>query len=78
MIGWDDFGNHIGFDVGMSNKVLFWHDKWCIDRSWKEAYLVLYACSNPKDASIAFMFVCPRDGMSREWNVTFCRDFNDW
>jgi hypothetical protein len=78
MMGWDDFRSYIGFDAGMGTKVLFWHDNWCTNLSLKEVNPVLYACSTTKDASIASMFVCPRDGKSREWNVTFYRDFNDW
>jgi hypothetical protein len=78
MMGWDDFWRHTGFEVDLGTKVLFWHDRWCIDLPLKEMYPVLFACSNNKDASIASLFEDPKEGRSRVWSVTFCRDFNDW
>ena len=78
MMGWDDFRRHTSFEVGLGTKVLFWHDRWCIDLPLKEMYPVLFACSNNKDASIASLFEDPKEGRSRVWSVTFCRDFNDW
>ena len=44
----------------------------------KELYPDLYACSNNKDASIASVYVNLGAGRSRDWSMTFCRDFNDW
>ena len=64
--------------VGLGTEVLFWHDKWCTDPYLKDLYPVLYACSNNKDAFIASLFVDSREGRSRDWSVTFGRDFNDW
>ena len=64
--------------VGLGSKVLFWHDKWCIELPLKDMYPVLFACSNNKDAFIASLFEEPTAGRSRVWNITFCRDFNDW
>jgi hypothetical protein len=77
-MGWDDFWRHTGFEVGLGTKVLLWYDKWCTDVSLKELYPTLYACSNNKDAFIASVYVRSGEGRSREWSVTFCRDFNDW
>ena len=64
--------------MGLGSKVLFWHDKWCTELPLKDMYPGLFACSNNKDAFIASLFEEPSDGRSRVWNVTFCRDFNDW
>ena len=64
--------------MGLGTKVLFWHDRWCIDLSLKDMYPVLYACSNNKDAFIASLFEDSRDGRSRDLIVTFCRDINYW
>uniref|UniRef100_A0A2N9F4W2 Reverse transcriptase domain-containing protein n=1 Tax=Fagus sylvatica TaxID=28930 RepID=A0A2N9F4W2_FAGSY len=77
-MGWADFWRHTGFKVGLGTKVLLWYDKWCTDVSLKELYPTLYACSNNKDAFIASVYVTSGEGRSREWSVTFCRDFNDW
>jgi hypothetical protein len=41
MVGWDDFRSYIGFDVGMGNIVLFWHDNWCTNLSLKEVSVSL-------------------------------------
>ena len=62
----------------MSVCVSLWHDKWCTDVSLKELYPDLFACSNNKDDFIASVFVSSGEGRSRDWNVSFCRDFNDW
>jgi hypothetical protein len=78
MRGWDDFRRYTSFEVGLGSKVLFWHDKWCTELPLKDVYPVLFACSNNKDAFIASLFEEPSAGRSRVWNVTFCRDFNDW
>uniref|UniRef100_A0A2N9F1I0 Reverse transcriptase domain-containing protein n=1 Tax=Fagus sylvatica TaxID=28930 RepID=A0A2N9F1I0_FAGSY len=78
VMGWDDFRRYTTFEVGLGSKVLFWHDRWCIDLPLKDVYPVLYACSNNKDASIASLLEEPSEGRSHEWSVTFCRDFNDW
>jgi hypothetical protein len=39
MAGWDNFHSYIFFDVGTSNRVQFWHDKWCGDRPLKDMSL---------------------------------------
>ena len=77
-MGWADFWRHTGFEVGLGTKVLLWHDKWCTDVALKELYPALYACSNNRDAFIASVYVSSGEGRSRDWSVTFCRDFNDW
>ncbi len=78
MMGWDDFRRYTVFEVGLGMKVLFWHDRWCIDLPLKEVYPVPFAYSNNKDASIASLLEESREGRSRVWSVTFCRDFNNW
>jgi hypothetical protein len=78
MMGWDDFRRYTSFEVGLGSKVLFWHDKWCTELPLKDMYSVIFACSNNKDAFIASLFEEPIAGRSRVWNVSFCRDFNDW
>jgi hypothetical protein len=78
MMVWDDFWRYTSFEVGLGSKVLFWHDKWCTELPLKDVYLVLFACSNNKDAFIASLFEEPSAGRSRVWNISFCRDFNDW
>ena len=78
MMGWDAFAKHTRFDVGMGNRVLFWYDAWCNDRSLKDIYPVLFASSNCKDATIDSLFTCPINGRHSEWSITFYRDFNDW
>uniref|UniRef100_A0A2N9I6Z1 Reverse transcriptase zinc-binding domain-containing protein n=1 Tax=Fagus sylvatica TaxID=28930 RepID=A0A2N9I6Z1_FAGSY len=37
-MGWDGFSAHAGFDVGLGNRVLFWHDSWCSDHPLKEYF----------------------------------------
>ena len=41
-MGWEMFGLHIWFKVGIENRIHFWHDLWCGDQSLKEAFPLLY------------------------------------
>ena len=44
MAGWEDFSTHILFDVGVSNRVRFWHDRWCGSRLLKDMFPLLFEC----------------------------------
>jgi hypothetical protein len=77
-MGWEAFSTHISFEVGLGTRVSLWHDKWCSDRPLKELFPGLYGCSLNQDDTIASALVCQGIGQSREWNVIFGRDFNDW
>ena len=45
MLGWESFNAHLRYNVGISDKVRLWHDKWCGDVILKEAFPVLYECT---------------------------------
>ena len=51
-MGWDDFSTHLSFNVGLGNRVHFWHDRWCSDRPLKEHFLELLGCSLNQDDTI--------------------------
>ena len=61
-----------------ANQIRFWHDKWCGDALLKSMFLVLFACSSSRDASLASCLTNSGVNEGRVWNITFIRDFNDW
>jgi hypothetical protein len=50
--GWRNFSCHTKFEVGDGPKIRFWHEQWCEDVAFKEAFSVLFSIANAKDASI--------------------------
>ena len=56
MAGWEDFSTYILFDVGQSNRVRFWHDRWCGSQPLKEMFPLLFECSRDRDAHIDFFY----------------------
>lgn len=40
---WDGFVNDVQFEVGVGDKVRFWHDRWFGEHPLKEQYLALYS-----------------------------------
>ena len=56
MAGWEDFSTYILFDVGQSNRVCFWHDRWCGSQPLKEMFPLLFECSRDRDAHIDFFY----------------------
>ena len=78
IMGWEVFASYFGHDVGMGNRVLFWHDSWCSNRPFKETFPVLFGCSLNQDDFVASVLVSRSPGSPREWNLSFGRSFNDW
>jgi hypothetical protein len=76
--GWETFSVHTGFEVGLGNRVLFWHDRWCFNQLLKEIFPGMYGCSLNQDGIVDSALVSQGPGQLREWNVTFGRGFNDW
>jgi hypothetical protein len=76
-MGWEVFSAHIGFEVGLGDRVSLWHDRWCSEHSLKEFFPTLYACSLHQEITVASALVPQGMDQSREWNVTFGRGFND-
>jgi hypothetical protein len=74
-MGWEAFSIHIGFEVGLGNRVLFWHDRWCFDRSLKEIFPVLFGYSLNQAGTVALALAPHDPGQPR---VNFGRGFNDW
>jgi hypothetical protein len=56
-MGWEGFSAHIGFEVGLGDRVSFWHDRWCFERSLKEMFPTLYACSLHQEGTVASALV---------------------
>jgi hypothetical protein len=73
---WETFIQHVGFPVGHGNRVRFWHDCWCGDRTFKEAYPALYDCASILEATIDSILI--RQNGGADWNVSFVQNFNDW
>lgn len=40
---WDGFVNDVQFEVGVGDKVHFWHDRWFGEHPLKEQYPALYS-----------------------------------
>ena len=51
--GWERFFRHLSFVVGDGSHILFWHDKWTGDNSFKSLYPQLFVCSTNKEACIS-------------------------
>ena len=78
MAGWDDFFQHVGFEVGRGNRVRFWKDKWCGENVLMDRFPLLFTCSSHCDATLDTVLASSDPRGIREWNVTFVRSFNDW
>jgi len=50
---WDKFHKFVCFEVEVGSHVSFWHDLWCVDRSLKQCFLVLFSIVRIKDARVA-------------------------
>ena len=76
-MGWEDFSKHTRFEIGMGNRVKFWHDCWCGDQPLQMTFPVLYELAIDKEASVALSLPRQREGERRTWDVRFTRDSND-
>ena len=77
-MGWEDFSKHTRFEIGMGNRVKFWHDCWCGDQPLQMTFPVLYELAIDKEASVALSLPRQREGERRTWDVRFTWDSNDW
>jgi len=73
-MGWEMFGLHIWFKVGIENRIHFWHDLWCGDQSLKEAFPLLYENSIDWDASMGSLLVRQVGGEGWFWGVWFSQE----
>jgi hypothetical protein len=48
---WGKFSSHTNFEAGDGSNVRFWHDRWCEDKTVKEAFHDLYGIAGAKDDS---------------------------
>jgi hypothetical protein len=78
MSGWEVYSQHVEFVVELGGRIWFWQNKWCGDLSLRDRFLVLFACSSYRDATIESLLVRSSPWGVREWNITFIRAFNDW
>jgi len=69
--GWDKFTNFVRFEVGDGSHVIFWHDRWCGERSLKQCFPDLFSIVRNKDAMVAENLVV-QNGVI-QWNVIFTR-----
>jgi hypothetical protein len=51
--GWRKFSSHTRFEAVDGSKVKFWHDLWCGDKAFKEAFPYFYGIACAKDALVA-------------------------
>lgn len=49
----------------------FWHDYWCNDQPFKDAFLVLYDIAIDRKAFVESSLVRQRVGERRTWDVRF-------
>ena len=75
-VGKPTFSKFIHFDVGIGNRVKFWHDLWRVDSTLKEAFLELYSISCNKGYSIAKVKSFPNLLLHRD--IQFSRPIQDW
>ena len=76
-MGWEDFSQHTQFEIGVGNRVRFWHNCWCGDQPLQVKLPVLYVIAINKEAFVALSLTRQRKG-GRTWDVRFTRDLNDW
>ena len=74
--GWDQFFPFLSFKVGNGEKVRFWHDIWCGDRSLRMVYPGLFSIAGDRDASMADL-MSYRNGVLH-WELTFSPNVHDW
>jgi hypothetical protein len=71
---WEEFSGHIGFEVGNSSKIRFWHDL-CGDHALNNFFSVFYSIARAKDASIADYLELSSG--SHQWNISFISAAHD-
>jgi hypothetical protein len=69
---WETFLQNAAFWVGHGNRVRFWLDHWCGDRTLKEEYPALCVCVSFLEATIDSILI--RQNGGADWNV-FCSKF---
>ena len=74
-VDWDQFIQHVGFQVGNGCRVRLWHDRRCGNTPLKEVFPVLIECAANQEATIDSVLIHQRGGV--EWNMTFVHNFND-
>ena len=75
---WDFFKQHVELVASLGNRIRFWHDNWYGDVPPKTMFLVLFACSLARDASIASSLTNSGVNGAKTWDITFIWDFKDW
>ena len=56
--------------------LLVW--QWCGDRPLKDEFPLLFECSRDHEAFIDSLYTCSSGVETREWQLQFVRNFNDW
>ena len=51
-LGWEAFSKNTQLEIGVRNRVKFWHDRWCGDQPLQLTFLVLYKIATNREASI--------------------------
>ena len=74
--GWDHLFPFLSFKVGNEEKVWFWHDIWCGDRSLRVVYPGLFSIAGNRDASVANL-MSYKNGVLH-WELTFACNVHDW
>jgi hypothetical protein len=62
--------------VGDGSHVSFWYDWWCMDRSLKQCFPILFNIVRNKEAMVADNLVV-QNGVT-QWNVIFTCPVQDW
>ena len=51
--GWDDFSQYVRFEVGLGNRIRFWHDCWCGEQPLKVAFPFLFENAANQEVLVA-------------------------
>ena len=70
------FLKSIQFEVGVGNRIKFWHHVWCEGCTLQKAFPKLYSISCNKGSSIEDVMHFPNQRL--HWDLHFSRDAQDW
>jgi hypothetical protein len=74
--GWDNFKQHVWFEVGNGSRVLFWQDVWCGELPLKTVSPALFNIACAKEAWVEENMDIVNGAI--HWNAMFVRPVHDW
>jgi hypothetical protein len=74
--GWDDFKQHVRYEVGNGSRILFWQDVRCGELLLKSEFPALFTIACAKEAWVEENMAIVNGVI--HWNVMFIRPVHDW